>query len=81
LNITAKKSETFRTSNTNASSVEELKLESELIRETVDDLTKAVNSSGNPGGSTTKSLDSLYDIFSQIIVSPYIDQHRLIDLA
>jgi hypothetical protein len=36
---------------------------------------------GNPGGVNSKSLDSLYDIFIQIIVNPYIDAYRLIDLA
>ena len=48
-------------------------MESELIRETVDDLYKAMNSNGNPGGVNTKSLDSLYEIFLAIIINPYMD--------
>lgn len=55
-------------------SVEEQKLESELIREAVDDLAKAVTAGGGAiGGGSNKALDSLYDIFSQIIVNPYVD--------
>ena len=63
-------------------SVEEQKLESELIRESVDDLAKAVTASGGAiGGQANKALDTLYDIFQQIIVNPYVDQYRIIDLA
>lgn len=46
-------------------SADEQKLESELIRESVDDLAKAVTAAGGViGGSTNKALDSLYDIFT-----------------
>jgi hypothetical protein len=69
--------QTFRSG---ISSVEERKLEGELIREAVDDLNKVLNNN-SIGGVNTKSLDSLYEIFTQIIQSPYIDEHRLIDLA
>ncbi len=67
--------ETFRSSQL---SVNEVKLESELLREAVDALFKAVNASG---GMNSKSLDSLYDILCQIIVNPYIDDYRLLDLG
>ena len=56
----------------------ETKLEGELMREAVDALFKAVNSSG---GMNTKSLDSLYDILTLIVQNPYIDDYRLIDLG
>lgn len=48
------------------------------MREAVDALFKAVNSSG---GMNTKSLDSLYDILTLIVQNPYIDDYRLIDLG
>ena len=67
--------ETFRSSQI---SVAETKLEGELMREVVDALFKAVNSSG---GMNTKSLDSLYDILTLIVKNPYIDDYRLIDLG
>ena len=64
------------------SSVEETKLEGELIRETVDALYKAVTQNGNlTGGTSTKSLDTLYELFNMIIKSPYVDQYRMLDLA
>jgi hypothetical protein len=58
-------------------------LESELIRESLDDLVKAVTASGNAlaGGGTNRALDSLYDIFMNIIVNPYVDQYRILDLG
>jgi len=67
--------ETFRSSQL---SIGETKLEGELMRESVDALFKAVNASG---GMNSKSLDSLYDILSNIVVNPYIDDYRLIDLG
>ena len=48
------------------------------MREAVDALFKAVNSSG---GMNTTSLDSLYDILTLIVQNPYIDDYRLIDLG
>jgi hypothetical protein len=62
------------------SSIDERKLEGELIREAVDDLNKVLNNN-SIGGVSTKSLDSLYEIFTSIIQSPYADEFRLIDLA
>jgi hypothetical protein len=69
--------QTFRSG---MSSVDERKLEGELIREAVDDLNKVLNNN-SIGGVSTKSLDSLYEIFTSIIQSPYADEFRLIDLA
>ncbi len=69
--------QTFRSG---MSSVDERKLEGELIREAVDDLNKVL-SNNSIGGASTKSLDSLYEIFTSIIGSPYLDENRLIDLA
>jgi hypothetical protein len=48
------------------SSIDERKLEGELIREAVDDLNKVLNNN-SIGGVSTKSLDSLYEIFTSII--------------
>jgi hypothetical protein len=69
--------QTFRSG---MSSVDERKLEGELIREAVDDLNKVLNNN-SIGGVSTKSLDSLYEIFTSIIQSPYVDEFRLIDLS
>jgi hypothetical protein len=53
-----------QTMNSQASSVEEIKLEGELVRESIDDLYKAVTANGNmtAGGSSTKALDTIYDL-------------------
>jgi hypothetical protein len=75
-----KRSQTARSSQ--VSSVEEIKLEGEVIRETVEALFKAVTAgSGLAGGGSNKALDTLYDLFAQIIKTPYIDLYRMLDLA
>ena len=53
-----------------------------MIRETVEALFKAVTATSSfSGGASNKALDTLYDLFSQVIKMPYIDLYRMIDLA
>lgn len=53
-----------------------------MIRETVEALFKAVTSGGGlAGGGSNKALDTLYDLFAQVIKTPYIDMYRMLDLA
>jgi hypothetical protein len=59
-------------------SLGETKLEGELMREAVDSLNKAMSVGGS---MNSKALDSLYDILTLIIINPYIDDYRLLDLG
>jgi hypothetical protein len=50
-----------------------------MVREAVDDLFKAVNTTGY--GTNSKSLDSLFNILDSILTHPYVDSYRIIDLS
>ena len=44
-------------------------------------MSKAITAAGSTlGGQNVKSLDTLYDLFSQIITSPYVDSYRILEM-
>lgn len=55
------------------------KMETQIVREAVEDLLKAVNTVGQ--GRNPQSLDSLLSILDSILTHPYVDAFRIIDLT
>lgn len=52
------------------------------MREAVDDLFKGINANLNGAGNlNNKSLDSLFNILNSILVYPYVDFYRIVDLT
>ena len=57
-------------------------MEGDSIREAVENLFNAINLTQSvAGGPQHKSLDSLFSIMNSIVMNPYVDFYRIVDLT